>query len=409
MAGAHPAMQLSGPHQNFNAIGFRAGCGTAIAMSGETVLIAAFSGRALAQSARRAGFVPLVVDAFGDADTRAAAAHYVQLPDAVRRGFSAKPLFAAIETLIAKAATPPIGIVLGSGFEDRPKLIESLDDRYRLLGTKAETVAELKKPGTFFPLLKQLGIAHPPTTLSAPDDREGWLAKRVGAAGGAHIREFANLRRPHAGHYFQRRLSGEARSVMAISAQGGLAMEFSRQWVCPSARKPFRYGGAVITEYAETSPEQQMVSAAATLVELLDPVGLISFDFIVNDATAYLLEVNPRPGATLDVFDDLNGNLFRAQVEAGLGNGLWQDRMLPNVQSRASALLYADRGPLIAGKLEWPDWVSDRPLPGTTIASEQPLATVHADGASAEDAETNVRARLSRLADLVYTQFQNKT
>ena len=34
-----------------------------------TVLIAGFSGRALAQSARRAGFRPLVVDCFGDADT----------------------------------------------------------------------------------------------------------------------------------------------------------------------------------------------------------------------------------------------------------------------------------------------------------------------------------------------------
>lgn len=96
---------------------------------------------------------------------------------------------------------------------------------------------------------------------------------------------------------------------------------------------------AAIADYAEAPHEQQMVTAAATLIELLDPVGLVSFDFIVNDSTAYLLEVNPRPGATLDVFDDLRGSLFRAQVEAGLGKGLWQDRELPNVQSRASALL----------------------------------------------------------------------
>lgn len=32
-------------------------------------------------------------------------------------------------------------------------------------------------------------------------------------------------------------------SVLAIAAQGGVAMELSRQWVSPSARKPFRYGG----------------------------------------------------------------------------------------------------------------------------------------------------------------------
>ena len=34
-----------------------------------TVLIAAISGRALAASARRGGYVPLVADFFGDADT----------------------------------------------------------------------------------------------------------------------------------------------------------------------------------------------------------------------------------------------------------------------------------------------------------------------------------------------------
>ena len=378
-------------------------------MTGETVLIAAFSGRALAQSARRAGFVPLVVDAFGDADTRATAALYAQLPNAVRTGFSAKPLFAAIDTLIAQASTPPIGIVLGSGFEDRPKLIDSLDKRYRLLGTRGETVAELKDPERFFPLLKQLGIPHPPTSLQAPEDPTGWIAKRTGGAGGAHIRDLASLRKPHPQHYFQRRLDGEPMSVLAIAAQGGVAMELSRQWVSPSARKPFRYGGAAIAEYAEAPHEQQMVTAAATLIELLDPVGLVSFDFIVNDGTAYLLEVNPRPGATLDVFDDLKGSLFRAQVEAGLGNGLWQDRELPNVQSRASALLYADRGAAMARDFDWPDWVSDRPMPGTVIPPEQPIATVHAGGASTQDAETLVRARLSTLADLVYTQFQNKT
>ena len=133
-------------------------------MTGETVLIAAFSGRALAQSARRAGYVPLVVDAFGDLDTRAAAEHYAQIPNAVRIGFRAKPLFAALDALVARSGTPPIGIVLGSGFEDRPKLIQTLDPRYRLLGTNAETVAEVKDPRSLFPLLKQLGIAHPETS-----------------------------------------------------------------------------------------------------------------------------------------------------------------------------------------------------------------------------------------------------
>ncbi len=372
-------------------------------MTGQTILIAAFSGRALAQSARRAGYLPLVVDAFGDMDTRAAADLYTGLPSAIRHGFKAKTLFAALDGLVDCAPSPPVGIILGSGFEDRPKLIESLDARYRLLGSKADIVRQVKDPAEFFPLLRSIGIAHPETVLTPPENTQGWLAKRMGGAGGAHIRDLENFSKSPEKHYFQRRLDGIAMSVFAVASKGGVALELSRQWTAPSKRKPYRYGGAVIVEYSETAAEDAMVSAAATLIELLDPVGLVSFDFIVQDDRAYLLEINPRPGATLDIFDDIGGNLFRAHVEAGLGNGLWQERDLPTAQSRASAILFADRCSIIAGEIDWPDWTADRPAPGTPIPAEQPIATVFADGANANEAERLARDRLSTLADLVYT------
>jgi predicted ATP-grasp superfamily ATP-dependent carboligase len=113
--------------------------------------------------------------------------------------------------------------------------------------------------------------------------------------------------------------------------------------------------------------------------------------------------MNPRPGATLDIFDDIRGNLFRAHVEAGLGNELWQERDLPAAQSRASAILYADQGSLTAGEINWPDWTADRPAPGTAVPVEQPIATVFAEGATADEAERVARDRLSTLLSLVYT------
>ena len=134
-----------------------------------------------------------------------------------------------------------------------------------------------------------------------------------------------------------------------------------------------------------------MIRAAATLIELLDPAGLLSFDFLVADERAYLLEINPRPGATLEIFDDLDGNLFRAHVEAGLGNDLWQQRNLPEEAGRAAALLYADRGALTIGEIDWPGWTADRPAPGTLIAAEQPIATVRANAATPDEAERLAR------------------
>ena len=46
----------------------------------EPVLICALSGRALAQAARAAGFAPIVLDAFGDLDTRDAAERWLRVP-----------------------------------------------------------------------------------------------------------------------------------------------------------------------------------------------------------------------------------------------------------------------------------------------------------------------------------------
>ena len=140
-----------------------------------TVLIAALSGRGLAASARRAGYLPLVADAFGDSDTAELAAAACCVTDAARIGFRAKPVFAALAALEAAAPSPPIGLVLGSGFEDRPKLIAALSRRYRLIGNGAETIARAKNPAGFFALLDTLGIAHPATQLAPPSD-DGRLA-----------------------------------------------------------------------------------------------------------------------------------------------------------------------------------------------------------------------------------------
>jgi uncharacterized protein len=48
-------------------------------MASRPVLLAAVSGRALAQSARRGGYLPLVADFFGDQDTVAAAHAHAQV------------------------------------------------------------------------------------------------------------------------------------------------------------------------------------------------------------------------------------------------------------------------------------------------------------------------------------------
>jgi predicted ATP-grasp superfamily ATP-dependent carboligase len=132
--------------------------------------------------------------------------------------------------------------------------------------------------------------------------------------------------------------------------------------------------------------------------------GIVSFDFLVNDGSPLLLEVNPRPGATLDVFDDSSGTLFKAHIEASRGGdpaALLASEWHPPV-ARGAAFLYADRGPLAAQAVDWPEWSADRPRPGSTIGAGQPLATVLAEGQTVEGVLEATLQRLGGLETLLY-------
>src|SRR5262249_52163677 len=123
------------------------------------VLIAAASGRALAQSARRGGYLPLVADFFADQDTAALAHEVVRIEHGLARGMEADSLLAAFARL--SRSHQPIGVVCGGGFEDRPQLLSRIGQHCRLLGNDAQTVARVKDPSAFAALCRDCNIPHP--------------------------------------------------------------------------------------------------------------------------------------------------------------------------------------------------------------------------------------------------------
>lgn len=368
-------------------------------MSGETVLIAAFSARALAASARRAGFEPLVVDCFGDTDTRTCAAAAECLPARVLTGFTLRPLLTALGKLSAQAAKPPIGLVLGSGFECNPRLVSRLGEHYRILGNGPDVIRRCKDPTDFFALLDRMGVRHPETRLTPPDQTDGWLMKRIGGSGGLHIHDCPAEPRPDPRRYFQRKIKGDAISLLGAIAPKSSAFAISRQWTSPRPKRPYRYGGAAGSLLLDEELEARLVSTALEVGEELQLSGLVSFDFLVEDGEEQLIEINPRPGATLDIFDDAAGTLFKVHVDAALGGdpaAYLAANWHPPI-ARAAAFLYADNGELTVPDVAWPDWVADRPRPGSSIARGEPVATVFAEGHDIDDVQRTCVSRLGVL------------
>ncbi len=192
----------------------------------KTVLIAAASGRALAAAARLSFYRPLVVDFFDDDDTRALASATASIADPAL-GFAADDLIARLLELAR--GENPIGVVYGSGFEDRPEILDALAQHFFVFGNTASNIARAKDPRGLAALCRDLNIPHPDIRFDSPPDPEHWLIKRQGGGGGIHIRA-ANAPL-ELGDYYQRRVPGAPVSVLLL-ADGRMAQVLgtSSQW-----------------------------------------------------------------------------------------------------------------------------------------------------------------------------------
>jgi len=143
-----------------------------------------------------------------------------------------------------------------------------------------------------------------------------------------------------------------------------------------------------------------MVEALKRLLAAAPLRGLNSADFLLERDQFWLLEINPRPGATLDIFEPRKGSLVGLHIAAC-------DKRLGEVPPRcadaaASAIVYADRDIAAMPAIDWPVWTRDRPRAGIAVKADEPVCTVHAQARSAAAARqlagkrvTIVRAELN--------------
>lgn len=373
---------------------------------GEAILIAAQSGRALAEAARRAGFRPFVADLFGDEDTLALAAAHRPLPGRFGTGrLGGEAALSALDALAEQAGGRHLGVVLGSGFEGAPDLIAAIAARHRLLGADARTVAALKDPFGFAALCARLQVPHPAVTAGPVADPAGFLLKRAGGSGGSHIRAAARGPAP-AGSYLQARVPGRAHALNFLSDGRAIrVLALTEQWSAPSPLRPFRYAGALARGAGEAPglPDatiEQVVEAASRIVAATGLQGLASADLLAaQDGRWWLTEINPRPGATLDLLDRRGTPLLAAHVEAVLGR--LRDPGPAPVDAAGSEIWYGAREHRIGAAIAWPDHVRDRPRALSLMRRDAPICTILATGPDAAAVKENLRERAARVRALL--------
>jgi len=358
----------------------------------------------LARSAGRAGIPVHVLDLYADGDTSALALSVSRI-GSIATGFRADRLLDSLHRIEAREGID--GIVAGSGFEERIDLLEAMARVGRLLGNPPEVVRRAKDPACFFPLLARLGIPHPETVTEAPAGSRahgtewlsaGWLCKRIGGAGGAHVRPAEACCPP--GHYLQRRMPGRPHSLVFLADGRHAAIvgynEIRVQDGTGAAR--FRYTGAVTVSEPPVAPAVE--DAVQALVPALGLVGLCGLDFILDEDGRYsVLEVNPRPTGTFELYEDLGvegSGLFQMHLCACEGRLPRRVRVLGRGVA-AQEVLWASETFAIPDGLRWPDWARDRPPPGTLFQAGEPICTLHARAAERKAVDRLLSARRASL------------
>ena len=361
------------------------------------IIVVAYSARALASSASHAGLAPLSIDVFGDDDMRAMSLASVKLEGGLADGLAPDKVIGAAEALIS--AHDPIGLVYGAGFEHRPETIATIAHKVRVFGNDAEALNRAKDPIALAQVCEAYGVRHPQVQFSAPDEPELWLTKKRGGAGGDHIAAAETPSRLRPDSYFQRRVAGRNISALFLaSKRQAEIIGLSMQWTAPTRASPFRYGGAAGPIEIEPPQAREIARCVAAIASELDLVGLNSVDFLVSDDGVWLLEINPRPGATLDVFESNEAPLFARHIAACEGCLTPASR---GMTFKAAEIVYAPHDIVVRSQGNWPDWAVDRSAPGTLIAAGDPLCTTLGVGATVDLAHACASERARSIVAFV--------
>jgi len=373
--------------------------------SPETLLVISASARALVRSARRSGWRVSALDGFGDQDTRAC----VQSFTPVRMGHGgldradlARRLRRALKKWEGLS-----GLVYGGGAEAVAGVLAGWGVSLPVYGNAPEVVRVSQDPAAFFALLDRLAIPHPEVRFSPPRHPHGWLSKSSGGIGGTHV---ARLGEGHGGElscYFQREIPGPTLSVSFLAdGRDARILGFNTLWTAPAHPRPFTYGGAVNRAALSAAQRARLSGHVRALVAGLGLVGLNGVDVVMAGGEALVLELNPRPSATFELYDVRPGQgLLDWHIRACQGTlppaGLCRAPTL-----RGHEIVYADRPLRIGSAVRWPAWCSDRPCPGTGVGRHEPLCTVHAHGARIPVVMSELRSRRAQALAGVYSEPQ---
>jgi len=252
-------------------------------------------------SARRAGLIPSVIDRFGDVDLRETCAECLQFAN-----------LREIPRLMLEFGQIPW--LYGGPLENHPSLIAAGAAVAPLLGNAADDVRRVRDPWRLAEVLREEGLLCP--EVRRPGDvaaDEAWLWKPLRSAGGAGITRGspppAASRHPR-DWYLQRFVAGTPWGVTFVgngreAVLVGAAEQFlGEPW---TGARDFQYCGSIGPVRLVDDLRQRLSRLGGCLAARFQLRGLFGVDVVVTEQQVWVIEVNPRYTASVEVLERAGG------------------------------------------------------------------------------------------------------
>lgn len=401
-------------------------------MNANPILLIGASVRALAQSARLAGFQPVAVDLFADRDL-ASICPVWRITDYP----------GDIESIAAKL--PAMPWMYSGGLENYPDVVDRIAKSRPLLGNASGVLRRVRDPWLLAEAFHQSGIvtaglcsAIRPPEPSIPAPR--WLRKRIRSCGGMGIRwaddgdQHADLdgwgeadRFPADEVYFQAYVAGHPTSSVYVgdgfraSLLGCSQQLIGVDWAGSSG---FRYVGSIGPLDLDAGERQQLVQIGNCIAERFGVRGLFGVDLIRTPDGFVPIEVNPRYTASVEILERASGRSFVAMHASMAGGNVIRassgrpDEIaaltVPAIGSgiHGKAILFAREATHIDARFSRlldnqnasEPQVADLPQVGTRIERGHPIATLFAAANSVAETIDILRQRAATFYDSCRTR-----
>lgn len=360
---------------------------------GSKIAVVGASARAAAFSLLRAGYEVISADLFADADL--ARQCEVTAVSPYPEGF--EDWLAAIEC---------DGWLYTGALENYPDLVGRLSVLHPLLGHGRDDLRRVRDPLQMQSNLRHDGFTFPETRLAGTTNpsRNDWLTKTYRGSCGSGVG------RPGENRFLQRRVEGIS---LAAVFQGKTLLGITRQLVGErwAGAGEFQYCGSIGRYPLPEAKLRHLEDLGTTLHAAFGMTHLYGVDLIDDGETLWVIEVNPRYTASMEIVERASQNSV-FQTEPGGFGGPPPNPPGLDMHCVGKVVLYA-KAPLTvstelsadllqqAGELPWPS-IADIPNAGTELETGQPVMTLFAEGSSCNEVEANLKARVQNIEQQLY-------